>query len=242
MREALSAIDDERLNHNTKFCKFIVNVAPFDALIASVRERASVNSKRLGFEDKLASFLDGEAYKKLKQVMEKEDFDLAEGMAQLLSFADKYEIFCRDIPTGHPHTADGLVEALKTHFQSIVKMWAPFVQRTQTMAVSFGDAMKDLLKGTADSGPDKAKLQLLILNGTTCVYSSGLQRCIGIVTRACMRAGSEKPGEIKEQLLALAKAAAVEGLAHSCTDLCTLEGGVVIKANPPLSPHLIGEA
>ena len=233
-------IDDERLNHNNEFCKFITNVAPFDAMVAGVRDRAAKSLKRLGFEQKLQSFSDSEESKTLQEGTE--ELDLAAAMARLLALADKYEIFCRDMPVQSDCASDSLREALKIHFQDMVKMWAPLVKRVKTMSTAFQEGMKDLVKDTRQSGPDKAKLKLLIQNGTTSVYTSALQRCIGIVTKHCTFTGVEKPNDIEEQQRTLTQAAATEGLASSCIHLCTLEGGVTIEASPPLSSELIGDA
>ena len=232
VHEALEVVDDERLNQDNAFCKFIVNVGPFDQLLTSVRSRALANTKRKDFEERLRAFQGNQYVVDLKKA---DELDMPQAVSLLVAVADDYEVFCRDMPTGNEYKTDSLVASLKEHFQSMATLWSPLSAKSKLIVDGFSQKMHELLEDTATSGPDKEAWKQMIAAGTGSVYHPALQKCIDLVTKACEHSGIDKPQDLQQQQSHLREASAVTGLATSVAELCT-------PANPPISPQSIGEA
>jgi hypothetical protein len=232
VHEALEVVDDERVNQDNDFCKFIVNVSPFDQLLTSVRSRALANTKRKDFEERLRAFQDNQHVVDLKKA---DELDMPQAVSLLLAVADDYEVFCRDMPTGNEYKTDSLVASLKEHFQSMATLWSPLCAKSKLIVDGFSKKMFELLQDTATSGPDREAWKQMIAEGTGSVYRPALQKCIDLVTAACEHSGIDKPEVLQQQQSHLRAASAVTGLATSVAELCA-------PADPPISPQSIGEA
>ena len=232
VHEALDVVDAERHYFDNDFCKFIVNVGPFDQLLTSVRSRALTNTKRKDFEERLRAFQDNQHVVDLKKA---DELDMPQAVSLLLAVADDYEVFCRDMPTGNEYKTDSLVASLKEHFQSMATLWSPLCAKSKLIVKGFSKKMFELLQDTATSGPDREAWKQMIAEGTGSVYRPALHKCIDLVTAACEHSGIDKPEVLQQQQSHLRAASAVTGLATSVADLCA-------PANPPISPQSIGEA
>ena len=236
MHKALGVIDSEK---NDLF-KIMNNLTPFDALMASVRERAKENEKVLSFKTTVQNLLEQESFTSLRDVLLPSDEAAAdtsdETMAKLITFLESSELLFKSVPPTTPENRDpDLMPAIVSTLDQIGSLCCPFFDKVEADFAVCTAALMDAMRDIEKSGLNRQKMED---NGRQfarlSVTRTALAKAMELFKSMCERSGTFSPQSLRPAALMLGKVSKCADMVDGASALCAVvnaEGKLSASAN-----------
>ena len=152
----------------------LMNVAPFDAVIAAGRERSASKQKYKDLQKTVEDESGNEKILAIKALVEQEHFVLLDVIAKLVELMENLQVFLRDVPGKKAERPDELSTALTKLFEEHIELMGPVVGRAEAQLNQYITSLCDLLPDTGAAGPDCDKWHELRQTNSMAPTATGL--------------------------------------------------------------------